>query len=351
MDTIADNINPTCKEDFEFSPSKCHARLVNNLSKQCKNGQKTGNFCNIHYKKYLNGDIKSIYDNIDKKTANKIKLKKKHTIVFKRPSYKQDLDIYTSNLDKILKLQRLARGFIVRNNVINRGLSCYTRKNVYNDTDFLSFDSIDDISLNDYYSFKDEDGCTWMFKLSTFKELLKNSDINPYNNKKIDSDVISKFNKFIEKIERYKKIEINEIKIEDPHLKLQQRCVSIFQIMDRLKQYTQCEWFLDLNLVQLKDLYKQMEDLWNYRANLTAENKKSYVKSGKLFDIKFSIIDKITDKIKLSNILLDNFESLITEGKTISDRTTGALWVLSGLTIVSNGARDALPWLFQAASL
>ena len=121
--------------------------------------------------------------------------------------------------------------------------------------------------------------------------------------------------------------------------------------MDRLKQYTQCEWFLDLNLVQLKDLYKQMEDLWNYRANLTAENKKSYVKSGKLFDIKFSIIDKITDKIKLSNILLDNFESLITEGKTISDRTTGALWVLSGLTIVSNGARDALPWLFQAASL
>lgn len=94
-----------------------------------------------------------------------------------------------------------------------------------------------------------------------------------------------------------------------------------------------------------------MEDLWNYRAHLTEENKKSYVKNGILFDTKYSIINSINNKIKLSNILLDNFHRLTTEGKTVSDRTTGALWILSGLTIVSQDARNALPWLFQAASL
>ena len=336
-----------------FDPSKCNARLINNLSKQCSHKIVDGNFCRMHYNKNLitEGGIKTIYDPINTLSKKKIKLKKK--IKFKRPNIVNvDGDIYLENNNNtIIKIQKLIRGFLVRNNIKNRGISCYTRKNIYNDTDFLSFDDIKDIPIEDYYSFTDEDNCTWMFKISTFKELLKNSDINPYNNKKIDSLIIKKFNKFISKIEKYRKIEIEKIEIDDPALKLQQKCVSIFQIMDNLKQYTQCEWFLDLNIEQLRELYKQMEDLWNYRAHLTEENKKSYVKNGILFDTKYSIINSINNKIKLSNILLDNFHRLTTEGKTVSDRTTGALWILSGLTIVSQDARNALPWLFQAASL
>ena len=73
-----------------------------------------------------------------------------------------------------------------------------------------------------------------------------------------------------------------------------------------------------------------------------------------LFQILFGDISfkTLNDSLnKLSNIILDECERLITEGKTVSDKTTGALWVLSALTIVSKKARDALPWLFQAANI
>ena len=94
-----------------------------------------------------------------------------------------------------------------------------------------------------------------------------------------------------------------------------------------------------------------MVDLWDYRISLTYEDKCNYVQSGKLFTDNISLINKCTDKIKLSNILLTNFDKLVNEGKTKSDQTTGALWILSGLTLVSLNARDALPWLFQSANV
>ena len=57
------NIEQTINnEENPFIPSKCHARLMNKLSTQCKNNKKQGDYCNIHYKKYLKCEIISIYD-------------------------------------------------------------------------------------------------------------------------------------------------------------------------------------------------------------------------------------------------------------------------------------------------
>ena len=88
--------------------------------------------------------------------------------------------------------------------------------------------------------------------------------------------------------------------------------------MDDLKQYTQCSWFLDLNILQLKELYKQLEDLWNYRINMTINEKKRYVKNGILFADKVQVINKVNSKIKLGNILLDNFEKFDYRRQTVS---------------------------------
>ena len=272
---------------------------------------------------------------IGKKIKKKIKIKKK-------------------NLKEIIKLQSIFRKFLIKNNIFYRGKSCYCRNIVNNATDCLSFDEISNISVKDYFSYTDSNNFTWGFNILTFKELSKSSPknvINPYNMQPINNIHIQKFNQLLKNIEKKRKIEFKLDNKLKPELKLQQRCVKIFQIMDSLKQYTQCEWFLKLNLVQLINLYVQLEDIWNYRAGISNKEKYNYVKNGKLFEISVKDIRKIKNKIKLSNIILDECEKLITEGKTESDKTTGALWILSALTIVSKEARDALPWLFQAANI
>ena len=53
----------------------------------------------------------------------------------------------------------------------------------------------------------------------------------------------------------------------------------IFHRIDLLGNYTDVNWFLDLNIYQLKTLYREAEDIWNYRAqHLTPEIKKTYSK-------------------------------------------------------------------------
>ena len=121
--------------------------------------------------------------------------------------------------------------------------------------------------------------------------------------------------------------------------------------MDNLKNYTKCKWFLDLNTAYLKELYKQMEDIWNYRLNLSDSDKLRYVKNGKLFEMSVTKYYKINNINRLRKILLYNFRKLVTEGVTESDRSTASQWILSGLTLVSIDARNTFPWLFQSANI
>ena len=174
---------------------------------------------------------------------------------------------------------------------------------------------------------------------------------NPYSTLPIPNNVKTNFNNLLSKIQKHRKVEIIKEKKIDKNIKLQQRCIDIFQKMDNLKNYTKCEWFLSLNIAQLKELYKQMEDLWNYRLNLSFNQKLKYVNDGKLFTISVHKFNKINSKYKASEILLNSFNRLVSEGQTESDKATACQWILSGLTLVNLDARNSLPWLFQSANV
>jgi len=320
----------------EYNKNKCCARLATKPTLQCsynvKHKAEGYGLCNRHFKKGIS-NIKTIYQNVSqsrKKLVNKSSINK-----------------FIEHLSSIIKVQSIVRKYIVNNNIYYRGITCYCRHLCNNNSDCTTLSNINEIKIMNYFSYY-ENNQYWGFNVATFKELLKYSDTNPYNICKIDQQIIDKFNKLLTILDN-KNIKIESDIITDPYIKLQQRCVEIFQIMDNLKQYTQCKWFLNLNIVQLKELYKQLEDIWNYRIHLSNDEKKKYVKNGKLFVDKIHTINKINSHIKIANILLDNFNKLIIEGINTEYRTTGALWILSGLTIVSKEARDALPWLFQSA--
>lgn len=262
---------------------------------------------------------------------------------------------YTKDdVNHIIKIQSHIRRKIVNISIRDRGIAVFCRHLITNNTDFAEFSDIKnskEISNNDFISYIDDKKRHWGFHIASFKELLKITNTNPYSTNKIPEDVISKFKKLLEKIEKTKSIEIHKEKITDPKIIIQQKCIKVFQIIDSLGQYTQCKWFLDLNIAQLKELYKQVEDIWNYRAELKNEDKLKYVKDGKLFVKKINEINAIKSKNQLIHLLLDDFYKLVTEGETKSDCQTGALWILSALTIVSFDARASMSWLFQSANV
>lgn len=333
-------VNQINENQTSINETQCIA--LTNKGIRCKCKSKINGLCKRHYNK----GIENIYTIFNKPEKKSTKLKS---------NFQKRKKIYDS--DDILKIkiiQSLTRGIIVRCNIKNRGIAVYCRHLLTNETDFAEFLDIKnnkEIENKNFISYKDSTNNYWGFNIATFKELIKYKSVNPYSTDEIPKNIIDSFNNFLEKIEKTRKISIEKDKITNPKLIIQQKCIKVFQLIDDLKHYTQCSWFTNLSLNQLKELYKQIEDIWNYRVGLTNQDKFKYVKNGKLFTCKIHEINSIKSKNVLSKILLEDFERLVTEGQTTEDCQTGALWVLSALTIVSYDARQAMPWLFQSANV
>ena len=105
---------------------------------------------------------------------------------------------------------------------------------------------------------------------------------------------------------------------------------------------------LHLNKIQLRKLYRCAEDIWNYRAqHLTLEIKKKHIPNMDAFKISVSNFLKINNINNMRKIILNEFYKFITEGETINERKTGAMWMLTALVEVSSEAFNAMPWLLQ----
>lgn len=319
-------INPI---NHNFNLQKCHARLTRDPNKQCTNNPKPNcNLCGIHTNSKLL--ITDLNQAIKKPTS---------------PIYNFENSSY---IRPAICIQRIWKGYSLRKHIKNYGIASIAKHLLNNDSEFLTFENTIDIPYRELFTYKDLAGFYWGFRLSTFKELINHSTTNPYNTLEISKDTINRFNALVKHIDKNIKTEVEKPVIADPNIKLQQRCIEIFQKMDELKQYTQCEWFLSLNTNSLKYLYKEMADIWHHRLGLSNIEKRKYVTNGILFNIPIIEIIRIADRYKISHILLDEFDKLVSNGQNIQDRTTGALWVLSGLTLVSQVARNAMPWLYES---
>ena len=109
------------------------------------------------------------------------------------------------------------------------------------------------------------------------------------------------------------------------------------------------KWFKNLNLIKLKNLYRVCEDIWNYRAQLTNEQKLKIVNDGRLFTIPVNVVNKFnyTKFIYLKHVILDNFNRAVSEGETDNDKKLGAMLMLTGFAEISQDVLNAYPWLSQ----
>ena len=94
-------------------------------------------------------------------------------------------------------------------------------------------------------------------------------------------------------------------------------------------------------------LTKILEDIWNYRAELTSEKKNIIVPNKTMFEKSVKTIYSIYSKTIIQNIILDEIDSLISSAINDNDKITGSYFVLTALVEVSPECSQSLPWLIQ----
>ena len=256
-----------------------------------------------------------------------------------------------------VKIQKIFRGHIRRKINNGRGPAAKNRRLCTNDTDFFTMDELSELPDAQFFSFKDVDGFIYGFDLMSLYNLIYKTDgqiKNPYNRLPITDKTIAEFNTLI-RISKLLKIpitlEIKDISAELSAAKnIELKAVSLFQNIDALGNYSNPKWFMDLNKPQLVKMFREIIDIWSYRAHLTIETKRSICPPignpfPRIVNFQNLLLGELDDvRLYILNVL----EKLVLLGVDKDNKCLGAYYVLGALTLVSKDAAAALPWLYQA---
>lgn len=245
---------------------------------------------------------------------------------------------YSSNENRVIKVQSIIRKWII-----------YRRSLCNNDTDILTFTSKYEIPGKYLYIFNDNlSNKKYLYDIRTLLQII-NSDYPscPYTFRLYSDEEKKNISDYCNKLNANGiNLDIEKIKLS-PEEEVIMKMKDIFHEINMLDNYTNYLWFKKLELFQLIDLYIRCEDIWNYRSNMNIESKKKIINNGIAFKIPIPIIKTCKSKLKLQNILLDEFNRFTKEGINREERKLGAILILTGLVEVSYDAACALPHLVQ----
>ena len=261
----------------------------------------------------------------------------------------------------ITKVQKIFRGSLQRKFNNLHGPAYKNRKLCTNNTDFITMDNLNDLNINQFFSYKDVDDFIYGFDLASIFSLIymKNNvkiSQNPYNRNNIPIEVLINI-KLLVKIGKilnkkvYLEIQDEPLNISNEKV-IELRALSLFQNINALGNYSHSEWFLSLSRSQLNKFVRELCDIWNYRAQLSLEVKKKICPPNGLPFMNLSI-PYIYNELDINNIkkvILEVLEKFVNNGIDNDSKSLGAYYVLAALTLVSVDASTSLPWLFQSVS-
>ena len=268
---------------------------------------------------------------------------------------------YCENSIHPLKIQKVFRGHLYRRLHKIQGPALMNRNICTNDSDFFTMDSMSEIPVNQFYSYKDNDGFIYGFNIVSLHNLLLKEGSrasNPYNRNEFDNKLKENVSKMV-KISRILKIPIEiEIKNEimDPAKRMELKILELFQTMNSYGNYANSDWFIDLSKNQHIRFARELVDIWNYRALLTNVKKQEICPPHGTPFLGTPYFANVVNNISLNNISNETIvkynvqiiENLIKSALDIDNKMLGTFYVLSALTLVSQPAREAMPWLYDA---
>jgi len=261
-------------------------------------------------------------------------------------------------------IQRIWRGYLVSEYVKCSGPALKDRSICVNDTDFATLEPVDEICYNQFYSFEGNNNCYGcdIYSLHNLidKQIVahhSNTPIeikNPYDREIITTDQITAFNRYLRIAKALNisfKLKDEKSDIIDPKKKLEMSIIEIFQYINELGNYADSTWFTNLPRHMMVLFIREMYDIWQYRAQLSQQTMRDIVPphgnpfTGMSLHLAQSQND---DYLKKTALRIINY--LVKSGYTDETRTLGAYYVLAALTLVSEDARNALPWLYQSVA-
>jgi hypothetical protein len=308
---------------YVLNETTCYARKSikgEGFLQQCPNKKKNGNYCGKH------SDCTNPFTNLISTSSEQIQIPKVEELVPKEVVPKE-VQYQTFNKDK------------------------YKNK-----TDFYSFDDIETIPLEFFFEYQ-EGTQYFAFDIRTLHDYIASCNPiepvkNPYTHVEFPTETIEKVKKLHKKIS--KNIMATEYKEDikmSPEKQLEWRVLEVFQKINELGHYAEYKWFWDLNLIQLKKMYIELEDLWNYRLFLTQTQKQKILPQYYPFiQYSISVFNKINNLNDARKILIGEIDRFISlgkpEGKNGNDnKYTGSIIVLTALVQISSGAASGLPHL------
>lgn len=293
-------------------------------------------------------------------------------------------------------IQKNVRRFFVKKMFTMLGPAVKNTSLCINDSDFITLDPLSELSIYDFFSYRDKRNNIYGFQLSSLIMLIKKRGSkpleNPFNRENITylSEPIKQLDRLIKRIQlKYvpKKREIIQ-KTVKPHMRsransnvnrvsrlhsmlmteynyhcddminyiritrskpIRDRTIQLFIEIDNLGNYSDHEWFTVLDRRGYLRYFRLLRDLWTYRARIPTNIK---FKICPLWDPFFILTDvnSINDLTieQLQSLCLSVMEDMIYTGVDTEFKTLGSMHVLSVLTIVNIGARQALPWLYES---
>ena len=338
------------------------------------NNKKYGGYCYKHRRDHLvDGDTKRIkVDNWTNKYSDYLKddiictilyLTKKLPIDNGCPTWdKKDLFLLLTeeinklkkygndDIKKIIKIQEKFKSR--RNNLLNnlRGEGYKDKTKCNNENDFFTYDTLSEIEDKYFFSYKDTSGFIWFFDIRSFNKLLEMNQDNPYTREGIPSSVKGR----AKKLSKLLKLTSDDELVNNDVLRLtrqqiiRQKTIDIFSQMEQFGFGCNIDWFLDLNPRRLKNLYKNLEDIWNYRLNLSYEVKSRISPpNGIAFNIPIVEVNGITSTIQIQEIILNEVVKF-NNATTNEDKKLGLMYFLLGLGLVSRECYEAHQWIIHA---
>jgi hypothetical protein len=259
----------------------------------------------------------------------------------------------------LIKIQKIVRGVIQRTFNTLHGPAYMNRKLCTNNADFVTMEPLDEITFNQFISFKDVDGFIYGFDIVSIYNLFSKSGNeikNPYNRAIIPGSVLKNIKILIQlsKILKQKLWLHNEDDnmVFSLEKTIELRALALFQNIDSLGNYSDPQWLLSLSRIKVIRFVRELNDIWNYRAQLSMETKINICPPiGDPFrNLSLAYLHTETNISNVQKAILEVLEKIVNTGVNTDSKSLGSYYVLGALTLVNESAATSLPWLFQSVS-
>lgn len=304
---------------------------------QCSNPATHGEYCGVHHKH------PRVWEPTSPKSHNRKKLREVNRLK------------ETESAKSIQIFWRKHRGvFLWR----QRGPAYWDRAICTNGTDFFSTDAVAEINSAYFISYVGSDRHIYGFDCRSVWTLLQRANeseeasTNPYTRDVFPAAFSKKVHALVRLLTVHKvPVTWEPLVPPTPEQQYRMKVVDIFHTIDSLNYYSSPDWFIGLDRRGQRRLYSELHAIWTHRAALTTAQKNMIVPGypQKIFRTPpWALTDaplEVLQKLNMTSIRI-----LITSAEDKNDRILGAMYVVSGLTLVCEAARSAYPWLYESVS-